>query len=210
MMIHVFLFCVINFRKSKVYLSTLSDYPGIGKSVSQSDNLIGIMWHKQRYAGFDTGKHHRTQLHVHPGKIPLNESTVLFMSVCLSHPSPRLQNPTNSKYHLSAITLLANWSDMTGKSSATSNMLHVLLMSPVHSNPQPPDPSLPTAPLSAGNTSLDYLRSTLGRSYMCNAEQILDVAPAFSLNTFRLQVQPFQVTTNQFASGTRVGFTAIM
>ncbi|KAF3686568.1 Lysosome-associated membrane glycoprotein 1 [Channa argus] len=57
-----------------------------------------------------------------------------------------------------------------------------------------------TGPFSASNTSLNYMRSTLGRSYMCNAEQTLDVVPAFSLNTFRLQVQPFGVTTNQFAT----------
>lgn len=78
-------------------------------------------------------------------------------------------NSTSSRYHLSAITLLANWSDMT-------------------------------APFWASNTSLDYLRSTLGRSYMCNAEQTLAVVPTFSLNTFRVQVQPFEVTTNQFAT----------
>ncbi|XP_041640942.1 lysosome-associated membrane glycoprotein 1a [Cheilinus undulatus] len=78
-------------------------------------------------------------------------------------------NSTNNKYHLSAITLLANWSDMT-------------------------------APFWASNTSLDYLRSTLGRSYMCNTEQTLTVVPTFSLNTFRVQVQPFEVTTNQFAT----------
>ncbi|XP_007554035.1 lysosome-associated membrane glycoprotein 1a [Poecilia formosa] len=57
-----------------------------------------------------------------------------------------------------------------------------------------------TAPFSASNTSLDYLRSTLGRSYMCNTEQTLLVVPAFSLNTFRLQVQPFGVTASQFAA----------
>ncbi|XP_056268507.1 lysosome-associated membrane glycoprotein 1a [Pseudoliparis swirei] len=56
------------------------------------------------------------------------------------------------------------------------------------------------APFSAGNASLDYLRSTLGRSYICNAEQTLVVVTTFSLNTFRLQVQPFEVTTNQFAT----------
>ncbi|XP_060891904.1 lysosome-associated membrane glycoprotein 1a [Labrus mixtus] len=55
-------------------------------------------------------------------------------------------------------------------------------------------------PFLASNTSLDYLRSTLGRSYMCNAEQTLAVVPTFSLNTFRVQVQPFEVTTNQFAT----------
>ncbi|XP_017297427.1 lysosome-associated membrane glycoprotein 1a [Kryptolebias marmoratus] len=56
------------------------------------------------------------------------------------------------------------------------------------------------APFSASNASLDFLRSTLGHSYMCNAEQTLQVAPAFSLNTFRLQVQPFGVKTKQFAA----------
>lgn len=78
-------------------------------------------------------------------------------------------NTTSNKYHLSAISLFANWSDMT-------------------------------VPVSVSNTSLNYLRSTLGRSYMCNTEQTLAVVPAFSLNTFRLQVQPFNVTTNQFAT----------
>ncbi|XP_042348422.1 lysosome-associated membrane glycoprotein 1a [Plectropomus leopardus] len=57
-----------------------------------------------------------------------------------------------------------------------------------------------TDPIRASNTSLDYLRSTLGRSYMCNAEQTLVVVPTFSLNTFKLQVQPFAVTTSQFAT----------
>ncbi|XP_072236877.1 lysosome-associated membrane glycoprotein 1a [Leuresthes tenuis] len=57
-----------------------------------------------------------------------------------------------------------------------------------------------SAPFSASNDSLDYLRSTVGRSYMCNSEQTLAVEPTFSLNTFRLQVQPFDVTTNQFAA----------
>ncbi|XP_030019188.1 lysosome-associated membrane glycoprotein 1a [Sphaeramia orbicularis] len=78
-------------------------------------------------------------------------------------------NSTSNKYHLGAISLLANWSDMT-------------------------------APFSASNTSLDYLRSSLGHSYMCNAEQTLAVLPVLSVNTFRLQVQPFGVTTNQFAT----------
>ncbi|KAF7668279.1 hypothetical protein LDENG_00025450 [Lucifuga dentata] len=78
-------------------------------------------------------------------------------------------NSTTSKYHLSGISLLANWPDLT-------------------------------EPLSRSNSSLDYLRSTLGRSYKCNTEQILVVTPDFSLNTFRLQVQPFGVTTNQFAT----------
>lgn len=40
----------------------------------------------------------------------------------------------------------------------------------------------------------------MGHSYMCNAEQILAVVPALSVNTFRLQVQPFGVTTSQFAT----------
>ncbi|XP_008273729.1 lysosome-associated membrane glycoprotein 1 [Stegastes partitus] len=78
-------------------------------------------------------------------------------------------NSTSNRYHLSGITLLANWSDMT-------------------------------APLSVNNTNLNYLQSTLGHSYMCNAEQTLVVEPTFSLNTFRLHVQPFGISTDQFAT----------
>lgn len=78
-------------------------------------------------------------------------------------------NSTSNKYHLSGLSLDANWSDMA-------------------------------VPFSANNTNLNYLQSTLGRSYMCNAEQTLVVVPTFSLNTFRLQVQPFGVTTDQFAT----------
>lgn len=61
--------------------------------------------------------------------------------------------------------------------------------------------SLSKVAFSASNASLSYLRSTFGHSYMCNAEQILAVTPVFSLNTFSLQIQPFGVTTNQFAAG---------
>ncbi|CAN9507229.1 unnamed protein product [Ophioblennius macclurei] len=57
-----------------------------------------------------------------------------------------------------------------------------------------------SGPLVARNDTLDYMRGSLGRSYMCNTEQTLSVASSFSLNTFRLQVQPFGVTTNQFAT----------
>lgn len=59
----------------------------------------------------------------------------------------------------------------------------------------------PSGPFSAGNSSLDYLRGTLGRSYMCREEQTLDVAPDFSLNTFQLQVQPFGITGDNFGAG---------
>ncbi|XP_069381507.1 lysosome-associated membrane glycoprotein 1a [Paralichthys olivaceus] len=78
-------------------------------------------------------------------------------------------NSTTNKYHLSGISLLAMWPDMTAR-------------------------------FLASNTSLEYLRSSLGRSYMCNAEQTLIVEPTLSLNTFRLQVQPFGVITDQFAT----------
>ncbi|XP_036396323.1 lysosome-associated membrane glycoprotein 1a [Megalops cyprinoides] len=57
-----------------------------------------------------------------------------------------------------------------------------------------------TQPFSGSNTSLEYLRGTLGRSYMCSAEQTLSVVPEFSLNTFQLQVQPFGVTGDQFGA----------
>lgn len=44
---------------------------------------------------------------------------------------------------------------------------------------------------------------------MCNAEQTLAVVQTFSLNTFKLQVQPFGVTTNQFATGTFILYVVI-
>ncbi|KAK6309622.1 hypothetical protein J4Q44_G00195030 [Coregonus suidteri] len=55
-------------------------------------------------------------------------------------------------------------------------------------------------PFSASNSSLDYLRGTLGRSYMCREEQTLAVTVNFSLNTFQLQVQPFGLTGYQFGA----------
>lgn len=65
--------------------------------------------------------------------------------------------------------------------------------------------SLPPAPFDTSNSSLDYLRGTLGRSYMCREEQTLAVTVNFSLNTFQLQVQPFGLTGDQFGAGT-VGY----
>lgn len=58
-----------------------------------------------------------------------------------------------------------------------------------------------SANFSVSNNSLNYLRSTLGYSYMCSAEQTLFVTPSFSLNTFDLQVQPFGVKSGRFATG---------
>lgn len=78
-------------------------------------------------------------------------------------------NSTSKKYHLSALSMSAFWSDMT-------------------------------APITMTNSTLNYLQGSLGRSYMCRSEQILPVVNSFSLNTFRLQVQPFGVSGNQFGS----------
>ncbi|XP_045072663.1 lysosome-associated membrane glycoprotein 1-like [Coregonus clupeaformis] len=77
-------------------------------------------------------------------------------------------NTTSNRYHLSGLSVVAAWSDMT-------------------------------APFNTSNSSLDYLRGSLGRSYMCSSEQTLAVDQNFSLNTFQLQVQPFGLTRGQFA-----------
>lgn len=53
---------------------------------------------------------------------------------------------------------------------------------------------------SAHNDSLDYLRGSLGFSYMCRSEQILEVSQDFSLNTYLLHVQPFGLTGDTFGS----------
>ncbi|XP_030643087.1 lysosome-associated membrane glycoprotein 1b [Chanos chanos] len=55
-------------------------------------------------------------------------------------------------------------------------------------------------PFSASNTTLNYLRGTLGHSYMCREEQTLNVEQDFSLNTFQLQVQPFGINGDQFGA----------
>lgn len=55
-------------------------------------------------------------------------------------------------------------------------------------------------PFSADNSSLDYLRGTLGFSYMCHEEQTLNVAQDLSINTFQVQVQPFGLTGDQFGA----------
>lgn len=53
---------------------------------------------------------------------------------------------------------------------------------------------------SAHNDTLDYLKGSLGFSYMCRSEQILEVTQHFSLNTYLLHVQPFGLTGDQFGS----------
>lgn len=53
---------------------------------------------------------------------------------------------------------------------------------------------------SEGNVSLDLLQCSVGRSYMCSAEQTLSIVPSFSINTFRLQLQPFNVTAGRFSA----------
>lgn len=53
---------------------------------------------------------------------------------------------------------------------------------------------------SVHNRSLDYLRSTLGYSYMCREEQTLNVAQDLSINTFQVQVQPFGISGDQFGA----------
>lgn len=78
-------------------------------------------------------------------------------------------NSTTQKFHLSAVSVSAFWSDMTDR-------------------------------FVASNSSLDYLQCSVGRSYMCSTEQMLGVVPTFSINTFRLQLQPFNVTANKFSA----------
>ena len=62
-------------------------------------------------------------------------------------------------------------------------------------------PSAAIDAISAHNNSLDYLRGTLGYSYMCREEQTLNAVQNLSINTFQVQVQPFGLTGNQFGAG---------
>ncbi|XP_030621405.1 lysosome-associated membrane glycoprotein 2 [Chanos chanos] len=47
-------------------------------------------------------------------------------------------------------------------------------------------------------TNLTLWEATLGSSYMCRKEQSYNLTDAFTLNTFDLQVQPYEVTSNKF------------
>ncbi|XP_073329819.1 lysosome-associated membrane glycoprotein 1b [Pagrus major] len=78
--------------------------------------------------------------------------------------------------------------------NATSNKYH---LSEVSLSAAWPDMK---EPVSAHNNSLDYLRGTLGFSYMCHEEQTLSVDPNLSINTFQVQVQPFGLTGDQFGA----------
>lgn len=78
--------------------------------------------------------------------------------------------------------------------NATSNKYHLSGLSLSASWPEMSEP------FTASNSSLDYLRASLGRSYMCREKQTLAVAQDFSLNTFQLQVQPFGITGTVFGT----------
>lgn len=54
--------------------------------------------------------------------------------------------------------------------------------------------------VSVGNNSLDYLRGTLGYSYMCREKQTVNVVQTLSINMVQVQVQPFGVTGSQFGA----------
>ncbi|XP_004081543.1 lysosome-associated membrane glycoprotein 1 [Oryzias latipes] len=56
------------------------------------------------------------------------------------------------------------------------------------------------SPFLVKNSSLDYLRGSLGYSYMCRQEQTLTVTKELSINTFQVQVQPFGLTGEQFGA----------
>ncbi|MEE6470611.1 hypothetical protein FKM82_009014 [Ascaphus truei] len=50
------------------------------------------------------------------------------------------------------------------------------------------------------NGSLMYLKTTARKSYRCNAKQTLQITSNFSINTFELQVQAFDVVGDKFGS----------
>lgn len=77
------------------------------------------MWSQQCYTGFDTDAIYYSHLQLHSGKFNpiilfyfiffVNVTLVIFTKLLSSSFGP--QNSTTNKYHLSGVTLLANWSD---------------------------------------------------------------------------------------------------
>ncbi|KAG9338657.1 hypothetical protein JZ751_025495 [Albula glossodonta] len=54
--------------------------------------------------------------------------------------------------------------------------------------------------INQGNTNLSLWEASVGSSYMCNKEQSYNISNGLTLNTFSLQVQPFGVKDNKFAT----------
>lgn len=110
-------------------------------------------------------------------------------------------NPNQTKHmgscgaNTATLTLMADGTNLTFSFSLNTTSRRYHLSSLALSAAWPDMP----VPLEATNSSLDYLRGTLGRSYMCREEQTLAVTQNFSLNTYQLQVQPFGVSSEQFA-----------
>ncbi|KAK1804297.1 hypothetical protein P4O66_020027 [Electrophorus voltai] len=52
----------------------------------------------------------------------------------------------------------------------------------------------------AGNNNLSLWEASLGSSYMCRKEQSYNITDSLTLNTFELQVQPFDVTNDEFST----------
>ncbi|KAI1898104.1 hypothetical protein AGOR_G00068900 [Albula goreensis] len=54
--------------------------------------------------------------------------------------------------------------------------------------------------INQGNTNLSLWEASVGSSYMCNKEQSYNISNGLTLNTFSLQVQPFGVKDDKFAT----------
>ncbi|XP_062258062.1 lysosome-associated membrane glycoprotein 1b [Platichthys flesus] len=78
--------------------------------------------------------------------------------------------------------------------NSTSNKYHLSNVSLSAAWPDMKDP------VSVRNNSLDYLRGSLGFSYMCREKQTLDVVQTVSINIIQVQVQPFGLTGSQFGA----------
>ncbi|XP_029460518.1 lysosome-associated membrane glycoprotein 1 [Rhinatrema bivittatum] len=52
----------------------------------------------------------------------------------------------------------------------------------------------------AKNTSISYLETSLGKSYMCKTKQELKITDTFSINAFNLRVQAFKFDNNKFGA----------
>lgn len=51
-----------------------------------------------------------------------------------------------------------------------------------------------------GNDNLTYFETNAPKSYKCNAKLVLNITDSFDLNTFNLQIQPFNVSDNKFGA----------
>ncbi|XP_053311201.1 lysosome-associated membrane glycoprotein 1 [Spea bombifrons] len=106
-------------------------------------------------------------------------------------------NVSGSCGNTSAIILLSSDAVQLSLQFALNSSAGKYYLSGVAANTTlPADSKVPK--LGVANNSLTYFQTTARKSYRCNAKQALEITSKFTLNTYNVQIQPFDVSGNAF------------